>query len=162
MTVVSQRIDTLTGRTALSLSMSERIAHDHPTIETVGARIGRHGGTRRPEIRVETRLECETDTLVRLVLADTEYRARVERTDSESTVFRHAASTPRLARNPDQSENAIVEWVSDRDLTAGRSIHVDIVEPGFRYGLRAPGEKAVYDSGKPRDSLTDIARGLDP
>jgi hypothetical protein len=39
---------------------------------------------------------------------------------------------------------------------------VDVVEPGFKYGVRAPGESATYRStGTPDAGLADIAASLD-
>lgn len=141
--------------------MANRIAHDHPTIETIAAKIDRHGGTTRPEVVVAESLDVEPETLVRLVLGGTEYRAPVEATDTGGSVFRHAAPSPTAARHPGTTENALVEWIAERNLDVGRSLHLDVVEPGFRYGLRAPGEEAVYDGGKPDESLAAIARTLD-
>lgn len=141
--------------------MPERIAHDHPTIETITGTVHRQGGTTRPEIRLEADLEVETGALVRVVLDGTEYRVPVERTPDGKPVFQHASSTPRLARNPADGDNALIEWFGKRDIDFGRTVSVDIIEPGFKYGLRGPGESAVYAGGKPNDTLADIAKNLD-
>lgn len=154
-------IDTFTGIDRKSVLMTDRIAHDHPTIETIEAKIDRHGGTTRPEVVVTEPLDVEPETLVRLVLDGTEYRAPVEASGRGQPVFRHAASSPSAARNPGTAENVLTDWIAERDLDVGRSLHLDVVEPGFRYGLRAPGEKAVYDGGQPDESLASIARALD-
>jgi hypothetical protein len=163
MTVVTRdlRTDTLTGPAVLFWSMSERVTHDHPTIETVEATLHRQGGTTRPEIRVAEELDVETGELVRVVLDESEYRVPIEKSPDGKPVFRHANSSPRLARNPDGAENALVQWVEHRELSFGRTVSVDIVETGFKYGLRGPGESAVYAGGKPTDSLADIAKNLD-
>lgn len=141
--------------------MTDRIAHDHPTVDTREATIERYGGTRRPEIQVEKRLTAEPDTVVRLVLEGSEYRAPLEQTADSRPVFRHAAKTPRLARNPSATENELVTWVRDHELEIGRTVFLDIIESGFKYGLRAPGDEAVYETGKPRDSLANIAQKFD-
>jgi hypothetical protein len=140
--------------------MTERLAHDHPTVDTVSAAVGRDGPTKRPIVEIDTGLSVDPETVVRLVLDGTEYRALIENSGA-SRKLRHAAATPRLARNPSESENALREWLEARDLPVGRTVHLDVVEPGFRYGLRAPGESAVYRSGRPDDSLSAIARDLD-
>ncbi|MFB6110492.1 MAG: hypothetical protein ABEJ60_06425 [Halodesulfurarchaeum sp.] len=141
--------------------MTERLAHDHPTIETIPAKLARRGRTTRPTVRVQGDLEVEPGSLVRLMLDGTEYRAPVERREDGTPVFRRAASSPAVARDPAPAENALVEWVESTGLGMGRTVHVDVVEPGFRYGLRAPGESAVYPSGRPDDSLASIAENLD-
>lgn len=140
--------------------MTERLAHDHPTVETVSAAVGRDGPTKRPIVEIDTVLSVDPETVVRLVLDGTEYRSLIEGSGAPRKL-RHAAETPRLARNPSESENALREWLAARDLPVGRTVHLDVVEPGFRYGLRAPGESAVYQSGRPDDSLSAIARDLD-
>lgn len=141
--------------------MSERVTHDHPTIETVEATVKRQGGTTRPEIQVNEELDVDTGDLVRVVLDGSEYRVPIEHASDGKPVFRHANSSPRLARNPQGAENALVDWVEKRELSFGRTVSVDIVEPGFKYGLRSPGESAVYSGGKPTDSLAGIAKNLD-
>ncbi|MGM0372602.1 MAG: DUF7112 family protein [Halobacteriota archaeon] len=141
--------------------MVERIAHDHPTVETRSATIERRGRTTRPEIRIAGDLDVEPGSLIRLVLDGHEYRAPIEKRDDGTPVIRHAAETPRLARNRSAGENALVEWVEASGLEIGRSVEFDIVEPGYRYGLRKPGERATYESGRPEDSLSSIAENLD-
>lgn len=141
--------------------MPERITHDHPTVETVDATVVRDGPTTRTVVETDADLETSGADLIRLVLDGTEYRARIEPVGSGRYRIRHAAKTPRMARNPSDGENKVLEWVSGQDLSVGRTIHLDIVEPGFRYGLRAPGEKAVYESGRPDDSLAAIARQVE-
>ncbi len=140
--------------------MPDRIAHNHPTIRTIPASIGRRGGTTRPEVRVDEALEVETGALVRLVLDGSEYRARIVRSTDGTPTIRHAASSPRMARNPAEAANALGEWIDDRDLSISYRLALDVVEPEFRYGLRAPGETAVYKSGRPDDSLASIARNI--
>ncbi|MFB6086310.1 MAG: hypothetical protein ABEJ84_05840 [Halodesulfurarchaeum sp.] len=141
--------------------MPDRIAHDHPTVETIAARIERHGGTTRPEVVIEEPLEVEPETLVRLVLSGREYRARVEASDSGSVAFRHAARSPTGARSPGTGKNALTAWIETRELEIGRPLHLDVVDSGFRYGLRAPGEDVTYDVSRPDHSLAAIARNLD-
>lgn len=141
--------------------MPDRIPHDHPTVDTIVAKIDRHGGTTRPEVVVTEPLEVDPGTLVRLVLDGSEYRAEVETSGRGQPVLRHAAPSPSAARNPGSTENALTDWIAARDLDIGRSVHLDVVEAGFRYGLRAPGEEAVYDGGQPDETLAAIARNLD-
>ncbi len=141
--------------------MPDRVPHDHPTVDTLDGTVHRQGGTWRPEIRIDGTIAADPGDLIRLVLDGSTYRAPVQKTTDGSIVLRHAAPTPRLARNPGESDNALVEWVRDHDLDMGRTVTLDIVDSGFRYGLRAPGETAVYETGKPTDSLADIAAQMD-
>ncbi|MFC7045411.1 hypothetical protein ACFQH6_08335 [Halobacteriaceae archaeon GCM10025711] len=141
--------------------MSERVSHDNPSVRTVDATLTRSGRTDRPKVVVpgDAREDFPTDEVVRLVLDGTEYRARIEAALSGDAVeFRGAYDTPRLARTPGEGTNHLVEWRRNADLDFDRTVHVDVVEAGFRYGLRAPGETAVYRSGgRPKDSLAAIA-----
>jgi len=44
----------------------------------------------------------------------------------------------------------------------GQSVLVDVIEPGFKYGLREPGQRAFYDATEsPDGNLADIAEQLD-
>lgn len=141
--------------------MADRIRHDHPTVETISAVLGRFGGTRRPEIRIAEMLQVEADEVMRLVLDGTEYRSRIEQTGG-NPVIRGAYNTPRQARDPGGGPNHLPEWVESREIPAGGSLHLDVVEPGFKYGLRAPGEEMTYSTGQPDTGLADIAQQLDP
>lgn len=142
--------------------MPDRVPHDHPTVETIDGTLGRYGGTRRPEIRLPETDEIPTGEVVRLVLDGTEYRTKVERQTDGSPVLRGAYETPRLARNPGSATDALQPWVDERDLDFGRTVHLDVVDSGYKYGLRAPGESATYATTEtPDDSLASIARDLD-
>lgn len=143
--------------------MASRIASDHPSITTIRARVGRSGSTRRPELQInhEDRDAFPLDEIIRLVIADTEYFARV--TDRAGSVgIRGAADSPRLARNPGDGPNRLAEWLEAENVGVDRSVLVDVVVPGFRYGLRLPGDTTVYDTSEPpAASLQGIAERLD-
>ncbi|MFW5938198.1 MAG: DUF7112 family protein [Halanaeroarchaeum sp.] len=142
--------------------MPDRVPHDHPTVETIDGTLGRYGGTRRPEIRLPETDDIPTGDVVRLVLDGTEYRTKIERQTDGSPVLRGAYETPRLARNPGSATDALQPWVDERELDFGRTVHLDVVDSGYRYGLRAPGESATYATTEtPDDSLASIARDLD-
>lgn len=141
--------------------MTQRVPSDHPSVTTVRATLTRSGGTDRPrvEIPAEYANEFPADEVVRLVLDDAEYRACIERplTD-DGRELRGAYDTPRLARNPDEGENRLSGWTDSAAVEFGGSVLVDVVEAGFKYGLRAPGERAVYEATEsPDDSLAAIA-----
>lgn len=133
-------------------------------VTTVTGTLARAGGTRRQELRLpaETAVEFPADDVVRVVVDGTEHHTELQRNADGEPVIRGAYETPSLARDPGGATDAFAAWVEDRDLEAGRSVHVDVVEPGFKYGIRAPGESATYETHEPpSSSLTDIAKSLD-
>lgn len=144
--------------------MTDRVTSDNPSVTTVDATLERYGGTHRPQVvapaDARDRFPDEGE-VVRLVVDDHEYRARVAETSDGRAAFRGAYDTPRLARSRDGT-NHLREWLQSTDLDIGRTVHVDVIEPDFKYGVRAPGETARYTATeKPKSSLADIARDLD-
>lgn len=142
--------------------MSEYVT-DESLTSVVGS-VDRAGGTRRLEVRLPTDGEASfpVGDVVRVVLDGTERRARVDQTADGTPVFRGVYDTPSQARDPGSAANRLDEWVDSEGLEAGRSVHVDVVEPGFKYGVRAPGDDATYEStGRPDQGLADIAASLD-
>lgn len=99
--------------------------------------------------------------LVRVVIDGAERHARVA-ADATGRLFRGAFDDRRRARDPGAGANRLVEWLDATGLAPGASVVLDVVVPGELYGLRAPGERVVYDATRgPRSSLADIARDLD-
>jgi hypothetical protein len=79
----------------------------------------------------------------------------------ESRAFLGAYDNARQARERD-GRDRLAEWVDDRELGFDRSVLVDVVEAGEAYGLRVPGEDAVYEVQRgPADSLGRIAEDLE-
>ncbi|MFB6135282.1 MAG: hypothetical protein ABEJ04_00810 [Halobacteriaceae archaeon] len=139
--------------------MPDRVTHDHETVDTLDGEVARRGGTRRRCVRFDADLPA--DEVVRVVLDGSEYRARFRESD-RGAELRGAYDTPSLARSPGEGENRLLEWLRERDLSPGRTVHLDAIDDGYRYGLRGPGEEAVYEApGTPDESLADIARDLD-
>ena len=145
--------------------MTDRISSDHPSITTVRATLERHGATDRPRIAIPpTHAEAvPAGEVVRLVLDERTYHARVDRTfDGEGRQLTGAYDSPTYAREPGSGPNRLAAWVASADLTIGGSVLVDVIEPGFAYGLRKPGATAVYDAIEPpKDSLAAIARSIE-
>jgi hypothetical protein len=142
--------------------MADHVTHE--SVRTVSGTLARAGGTRRPEVRVpeSDAADFPDGEVVRLVVDGTEYRCQLATRTDGTPVLRGAYESPSEARSPDQATNHLVEWVATSDLEAGRTVHVDIVESGFKYGLRAPGEAATYHATEPpTSSLADIASSLD-
>ncbi|SDZ95830.1 hypothetical protein SAMN04488065_1427 [Haloplanus vescus] len=141
--------------------MSDRVASDGEAVATYRARLARSGGTRRPCLRLPDDIDIEAGTIVRLVLDGTEYHARVE-SDAQGALIRGAYDNRRLARSDDEGTNRLVEWVRDTDRETGQSVDFDEVTPGYLYGVRVPGKRAVYTvTRQPDSSLSSIAEGLD-
>ena len=140
--------------------MADRIPSDHATVTTRRARIVRSGGTRRPCLRLPADVGLDGGDLFRLVLDGTEYHARAV-ADHEGLVVRGAYDNRRLARNPDEGDNRLVEWVEATGRTPESSVEFDEVASDL-YGLRVPGKRAVYRvTESPDDSLASIAERLD-
>jgi hypothetical protein len=137
----------------------ERLPSDHPTVETVRATLDRRGRTR-------SRLSLSDGDLfpldtIRLVLDGNTYHARIETNREGAPVINGVYDNARLARER-SGEDRLEEWRTESDIDYGRSVLVDVVEPGFLYGVREPGERAVYDAiESPDEGLAAIARDLD-
>lgn len=142
--------------------MPEIVSHE--SVPTVDGTLARRGGTRRPEIQlsVDEADKFPDGDVVRLVLDGSEHRTRLAHRTDGTPAIRGAYETNELARNPGDGENALPPWVDAHGLDIGRSVHVDVIEPGFKYGVRAPGETATYEATEPpKSSLADIAESLD-
>lgn len=138
--------------------MTEFVTHEG--VETVDGRVARVGGTRRLRVVVPG-AEPPDDDVVRLDVDGTTYRAPVSVTGDGSLAFDGAYDSPSLARSG-AGTNHLAGFLDDHGLDDSRTVHVDVVSAGFRYGLRAPGQRATYrDTRGPRSSLADIARDLD-
>lgn len=139
--------------------MTDRLPSDHPSVETVRATLARRGRTR-------SRLELPADdrfprTTIRLVLDGDVSHAHIESARDDGVEINGAYGNARLARERD-GEDRLEAWRRSADIDYGRSVLVDIVESGFLYGVREPGERVVYDAVEsPDEGLAAIARDLD-
>lgn len=141
--------------------MGDRVRHDSASVETVDCRLSRRGRSGRMAIEVPDGIGMSPGSVVRLVLDETEYKVVPQASlDGTGLEIRGASDTAEGARNPGSSRNRFSDWIESQDLEAGRTVHLDIVTEGFRYGLRAPGETAIYPAGGPTSSLQDIAEDL--
>lgn len=126
-------------------------------VDTVDATLARAGRTDRPKVRLPEDADLPVDGGVRLALDGRTRHAQVERAIDGTVEIRGAYDNPRLARESG-GENRLVEWFEDRRLDFGRTVRLDVIDAGYCYGLRAPGERAVYEvSDRPDDALSDIA-----
>ncbi|HET7324449.1 MAG TPA: hypothetical protein VFJ06_08965 [Halococcus sp.] len=138
--------------------MTERVSSDHPTVETVRVTLSRYGRTRsRLSLPNDDRFPC---TPVRLVLDGDTYHAEIE-AGRDGPEITGAYDNARLARER-TGDDRLEGWRAESNIDYGRSVLLDIVESGFLYGVREPGERAVYDAiESPDESLAAIARDLD-
>lgn len=143
--------------------MTQRVSSD--TTETVRATLAQAGATNRTNVEIsgDDAEAFPADELVRIVIDDTEYRARIERPlTGDGRLIRGVYDTPRLARNPGEGDNRLTEWFAESNRSFGQSILIDVVEAGFKYGIREPGSRAVYEATEaPNGSLADIARQVE-
>ncbi|GGN18963.1 DUF7112 family protein [Halarchaeum nitratireducens] len=140
--------------------MVERVTSEG--VRTVDTVLERYGSTNRPQLRVTDSDAVPVGEVVRLAVDDAEYRTRVAEDASGSAVLRGAFESPRLARTPGEGENHLRAWLHALDLDYGRTIHLDVVTSDYKYGVRAPGERATYAATEaPDDGLASIARDLD-
>lgn len=140
--------------------MTDRVASDTDAVETLRARIDRVGSTRRRCVRPPESAVPDPGSIVRVVFDRTEYHARVGR-DGLGPHLAGAYADRRLARTG-EGENHLADWLETIDREVGDAIEFDVVLPDQLYGLRRPGDRAVYRVREgPRDSLTSIAEKLD-
>lgn len=138
--------------------MPDSVSSD--AVDSVRATLARAGRTDRPKVTLpdDARDRFPTDEVVRLVVAGKTRHARVERALDDTLELRGAYANARQAREGD-GENHLVAWADDAGLDFGRTVHVDFVDEGSTYGLRAPGVRAVYTvPDSPNESLADIAK----
>ncbi|WP_313693799.1 DUF7112 family protein [Halorarum halobium] len=140
--------------------MSDSIASDADAVTTYRAHLTRSGGTRLPCLRVPEDAAVEAGDEIRLVIDGESCHARVE-SDARGRLLRGAYDNRRLARNPGEGENRLVEWCREHGREADDAVDVDEVDPGYLYGVRVPGERTVYEmTGRPDEGLRDIADSL--
>jgi len=145
--------------------MADRVSSDHDSVTTLRATIGTAGSTRRPRVEVsaDEADALPADEVVRLVVDGTERHARIETALSDDRrVIPGAYDAPKFARDPGDAANRLLEWVEATDaVSVGGSVLVDVIEPEFKYGVRAPGERVVYEATEsPDEGLASIAERL--
>lgn len=141
--------------------MADRLPSDHDAVASHRATLSRVGRTDRAQVELPDAIEVDPGDVVRLALDGTVSHALVERTLEGEPVIRRAADNARLAREGDGPDR-LQEWVADADVRVGGSVAFDVVTSGFKYGLRTPGRRVVYEAtDPPSSSLSDIAADLD-
>jgi hypothetical protein len=144
--------------------VTDRVSSENASVETVRATLASAGATGRPRIAVpeEAAGQFPADDLVTLVLGGKVYHARIDVALDDSLEIRGAYDNRRLARAAD-GENRLVEWANEEDVDVGRSVLLDTVVAGERYGVRKPGETTVYEVPETTGNATldEIAQSLD-
>lgn len=142
--------------------MTDRVPSDHETItshRTYREQVGRTG---RPRIPVPDGVDVAAGDLVRISLEGKTYHAQVAEALTGEPDVRGAFDDPRLARTDGEGENHLRSWAESVGISAGDPLVWDVVTPGFKVGLRRPGERVVYEAtDAPDSSLADIARDID-
>lgn len=145
--------------------MPDRIPSDHPTVESFDATLDSRGATDRLRVVLpdDVRDVLDVDEVLRLVVDGDECRSRVEESLGGDLELRGAYHDPAAARDPTADDpNLLVEWIEHVGLDIGRTVHFDVVSDGLKYGLRAPGERVVYEATEPPSgSLATIAERVD-
>lgn len=128
-------------------------------VETVRATIVESGALDRPKISIPDGTMSEG--IVRVDADRTTYYAPVAVDFDGEFELRGLYDNARMARERD-SENRLRGWVGDQGLESGRTVLVDVVVEDEQYGLRAPGDSAVYRVVEtPDDDLASIAEDVD-
>jgi hypothetical protein len=100
--------------------------------------------------------------VIRLSLEGQSYHAQAAEALDGGVDVRGAFGNARLARTASEGENHLPTWAESVGLGVGDPVLVDVVTPGYKLGLRRPGERVVYEgTDPPSSSLSDIARNLD-
>lgn len=148
----------------------DRLPSDHPSIVTIRATVARHVGSRRRiELDDEPGLPAPED-VARVVVDERTHFARVAAHSSDGPGTRWLTAlhdSAAVARNPAEGDAApggarLQAWLDERDRRPGGTVLVDVIEPGYALGLRAPGETVVYPAfERPDEGLAAIARELE-
>ncbi|QLG49273.1 DUF7112 family protein [Natrinema halophilum] len=143
--------------------MADRIASDHPSVQTIRSTCTETATGVKLEVPADERDSFPVDEVVRVVLDGDELFARIERAlTGDELSIPGVYEMPDGARNPSDATDRLTSWIDDHDVPANGSVLIDIVEPEFLYGCRAPGETAYYDAREPpNDSLSEIAKDLE-
>ncbi len=143
--------------------MPDRLSSEHPSVETIRASHASTPSGTEVHVPAENADSFPTDEVVRVALDGDQGFAHVKRAlTGDHRTIRGVYETPAHARDPSGATDRLTPWLEATAIPAGGSVLVDVVEPGFLYGLRKPGTTAYYDAIEPpKRSLQDIAKGLD-
>lgn len=139
-----------------------RVPSDHDAVSTHRTHAKRVGRTRQLRVPLPADVDVATGEILRLSLEGETYHARVREALDGSRGVRGAFANARLARTDGEGENHLRAWLESAGVDADDPLLVDVLTPGYQYGLRRPGERVVYAAvDPPSSSLADIARDID-
>lgn len=142
--------------------MTDRLPSDHDAVTSYRTSREQVGRTGRPRIPLPGPVEATPGDVLRLSLEGETYHAQVVESFEGDREIRGAFDNAALARSDGEGENRLRTWVESVGLAVGDPLVVDVVTPGFKLGLRRPGERVVYAAtDPPSSSLANIARDLD-
>jgi hypothetical protein len=142
--------------------MADRVASDHPSVPTLDGTVVSHGPTKRLAVELPGEAAVPSGEVLRLVVDGTVRFARPQSFAAGTLRLSGAFDAPEDARSPGDQPNRLREWLDRTELTTGRTVHVDVIDEGSIYGIRAPGDRVVYDApSTPADSLASIARSIE-
>ena len=140
--------------------MADRVPSEG--LDTIDATLVRHGPRGRQAVELPAGASIPTGEVLRLSIDGHERFVRPTTVAGDAVRIAGAYDAPDIARSSDDEHDRLREWIDGSDLDVGRTVHLDVIEPEFKYGLRAPGERRVYDAPeKPDDSLASIAEQVE-
>jgi len=143
--------------------VTDRVPSDHESVRSIRATLDRVGRTDRLKVTVppENGDVLPVEAVVRIVLDGRTYHSLVDEDFDGNPELPGAFDSPSLARGTDGTDR-LAEWVDSAGLSAGDSVLLDVVTPGFKYGIRQPGRRTVYEAtAAPDDSLSSIASDIE-
>ena len=141
--------------------MADAIPSDHDAVDSFRVELAGVGRTGRAQLPLPAEATCAVGDIVELTVGGESSYAEVDSTLDGEPAIRGAFANRRLART-EAGEDRLRTWLDDQGYGPGSTLVFDIVTEGYGYGLRAPGNRVVYEASEPPDSsLADIARSLD-
>ena len=143
--------------------MADRVASDHESVDTIRATLTETATGVSVSIPADVGDAVPVDEVVRIDLDGQVCYARPARSlIGDERSIPGVYETPDGARDPSVGTDRLPAWIDDHSVRTGGSVLIDVVEPGFFYGFRAPGETNYYDAIEPPSgSLADIAKDLE-
>ncbi len=142
-----------------------RIPSDHDTIDSYAGTVVSHGARSRAAVAIPQAIGLPEETVVRIVLGGktgTYFSRPTTATGKMDSRLTGVFETPDAARSPSTGTDALGPWLESQDLTIGRTVHIDVIDTGAKYGLRAPGQREVYETSETANTaLAEIARELE-
>lgn len=138
----------------------DEVASDHPSVTTLRATVARHGARRRLDLPASAPSAGVDAGVVRAVVEDRTRFAAVDAVGGTPAIV-GLYDTLEAASAGDPARDGLNDWLAGLGRGPGRTVLVDVLEPGSRIGLRDPGDRTVYMVVEPPDEGLDaIARDL--